>query len=129
MMPLQSSPRELVHDETLGTFIFPGNYTDIGAHRRSPDNRVFDPTADELNRLKDGSDYVVVYGTAVYYDQFGSHWIRYCQLWHNLDPAIVAKNMRLEGGSRWNVNAEGEGENPNEITPYEKKIIQGGPAD
>jgi len=100
------------HIASLGIFIFPDSHDDIEVHRVSPDGKYFDPSPEELELIGDGNDYVVIYGATIYYDRFGSHWIRYCEWWHNTDPSVVARGLRYNSGPCWEFSADGDGENP-----------------
>jgi hypothetical protein len=72
---------KMFHSNDIGP-IFPGEYVSdelTERERASVDPNAKPLTPSELESLKNGGAYVVVYGAVIYRDQFGMHWTRFCQ--------------------------------------------------
>lgn len=61
------------------TFIAPNRpFTSNAMRRRNDGTGPWPATPDELRSLRDGTDYVTIYGIIAYKDEFGKHWTKFC---------------------------------------------------
>jgi hypothetical protein len=58
----------------------------------------------ELERLKAGQAYVATFGMIVYFDQFGTHWYRFCN-WNAYSTSGVVTAGSCVG---WNIAGDGK---------------------
>jgi hypothetical protein len=94
-------------------FIFPSKFEQFHARRHHDDGSEFPPTDAELADLRSGKDYVAVYGYVVYVDDFGSHWEKFCQWWHYIDPSDPLTFMQYPNTLPCtSFNKIGEGDSP-----------------
>jgi hypothetical protein len=75
------------HERVVIGILFPSDFDDMDAFLLNPDKPGISDLPllqhSQLESLKDGSTYLVIFGTAKFVDVFGTHhWVRFCT-WHN----------------------------------------------
>lgn len=88
----------------------------IGSNRFHPDGSVFNPTEAEVSALRNNTDYVAVYGYTTYIDNFGPHWVRFCDWWYYPGQAN-AFQPTYNASSCTSYNTVGDGDYPTRVTP------------
>ncbi len=88
--------------------LFPEDSQDFDVGPYSAPNEPRPLSSDEQAKLLSGEAYLAVFGSSIYRDQFGPHWITFCQ-WRNFST----KPGDFKARECVNFNRMGDGESPN----------------
>jgi hypothetical protein len=94
-----------LHTGNLANLIFPTKFIEVTARRYHSSGEIFRPTESEADALASGADYVTVYGTVMYSDQFGVHFTRFCE-WK---PYVSNSGFQYNASSCVGYRGVGEG--------------------
>jgi hypothetical protein len=89
--------------------IFPTEYTDFEAISRNTDLSIRIFTGPQIEDLRRGKSYIVVFGQIAYKDQFGKHWTRFCD-WRDYTTEVNGPRpgFAAQPCTVWNMVGDGD---------------------
>jgi hypothetical protein len=116
IVPSESAPSfdlKQAHAYDQSSIIYPtdgGEYPVLLPKSQAAEPRAFTPQ--EVKDFLDGRVYIALYGEAIYRDQFGYHWTRFCG-WRGNASQNDLKNFNSRDCVTW--NGTGDGNSPHNI--------------